>query len=60
MHDSGVELLTKEKCTNTKLFANWVEQTKDLKEAVVHKLPEGALRKDVMILAALKQSWKPV
>ena len=51
-----VELLEKEGCTTVKMLANWVDEAKELKTAVLAKSQD--FKDDNMALAAVKQSWK--
>ena len=51
-----IELLEKEGCTTVKMLADWVDEAKELKTAVLARSQD--LKDDNMALAAVKQSWK--
>ena len=51
-----IEHLEKAGCTTVKMLANWVDEAKELKTAVVAQVQE--FKDDNMALAAVKQSWK--
>ena len=51
-----IEHLEKSGCTTVKMLANWVDEPKELKAAVLSQCQD--FKDDNMALAAVKQSWK--